>query len=334
MIKGLGDMISKPLQRYFAMLENFIFSVNAVVPIFIVMAIGYVIRMRGWTDTAANRRMNVIVFNLGLPVLLFRDVSRSNFDEFFDVSFVLYALATTSLMFVLSLILANVYFKNRKVAGTFSQACFRSNYAIMGLPLAMHVLGDANTGVALLPIAFVVPIYNIFTSIALAGKEDEQLRGLMGLIIIVRNIFNPLMCGILIGLGVSLADITLPEMVNVPVNYIAVMTTPLALLTVGGNIDFSKMRSRYKPALAVAFVKLVIGPLIFVPVAVWLGFGPEAVLVLYLMHGTPTAIVTYALVCNMGGDEDLALNTILFTMTFAVFTLTIGLFLMRTFGIL
>ena len=316
------------------MLDNFIFSVNSVMPIFMVLAVGYAIRTIGWTDAATNRKMNAVVFNLGLPVMFFRDVSRSNFDDFFYGPFVLLALAATTLMFVITWAAAIAYFKNRKVAGTFSQACFRGSYAIMGLPLVAHVMGDAETGLGLMPIALVIPLYNIYSAIALAGNDEEKLRGIRGLKIIVKNIFNPLMIGVLIGLAVSLADITMPVIIAVPVDYIAVMTTPLALMVVGGSIDFSKMRSRYKPALVVVFVKLVIGPLIFVPAAVWLGFGAEAVLVLYVMLGTPTAVATYALACNMGGDEDLALNSILFTKLFAVFTFTLGLFLLRTFEIL
>ncbi|MCL2852766.1 MAG: hypothetical protein FWE20_07010, partial [Defluviitaleaceae bacterium] len=65
------------------MLDNFIFSVNSVMPIFMVLAVGYAIRTIGWTDAATNRKMNAVVFNLGLPVMFFRDVSRSNFDDFF-----------------------------------------------------------------------------------------------------------------------------------------------------------------------------------------------------------------------------------------------------------
>jgi len=84
--------------------------------------------------------------------------------------------------------------------------------------------------------------------------------------------------------------------------------------------------------VVVAAIKLVVIPLIFVPIAIWLGFGPEAVLVLYVMYATPTAISSYAIVCNMGGDESLVLNSILLTMTLTVFTFTVGLFLLRTIG--
>ena len=317
------------------MLENFIFSVNAVIPLFVVMAVGYIIRVLGWTDSSMNRRMNALVFNLGLPVLLFRDVSRSNIIEhLFDIPFVMLSFAATIVVFVLSWKLSMPYFKSRKVAGTFAQACFRSNYAIVGLPLTAFVLGDSDSGLALLPVAFIVPLYNVLTSIALAGNEGESLLGLRGMLTLVRNIFSPLMYGILLGLAVSLADISLPVVVDIPIDYIAMMTTPMALLALGGSIDISKMRSRYKPALVVAFVKLVLSPLIFVPIAVWLGFGSEAVLVMFVMLATPTAISSYAFACNLGGDEDLALNGILFTMAFAVFTLTLGLFTLRTFGLL
>jgi len=187
---------------------------------------------------------------------------------------------------------------------------------------------------ALLPIAFVVPLYNILSAVALAGDENEKLQGLRGLKVIITNVFNPMLYGILVGAAVSLSGLSLPVMVNVPVDYIAVMTTPMALLVVGGSIDISKVRSRYKPALAVTFVKLVVSPLIVLPLAIWVGFSTEALVVLLILFGTPTAISTYAIVTTMGGDEELALNSIMLSMLFAMFSLTIGLFMMRTLGLL
>ena len=314
------------------MLENFIFSVNAVMPIFMLLAIGYIIRLRGWTDFATNRKMNAVVFNLGLPILMYRDVSTSDILGFFDGAFLIYALITTTLIFIVTMALGYWYFKDRKIAGSFSVACFRSNYAVMGLPLIARTGGEVGAGLGVLVIAFVIPLYNILNAIALAGKNDESLKGIAGLKLIVKNVFNPLMIGVLIGLVVSLLNIGLPTVVHVSIDYIARMTTPLALLVIGGSLDFSKIASRYKPAVVVAAIKLVVIPLIFVPIAIWLGFGPEAVLVLYVMYATPTAISSYAIVCNMGGDESLVLNSILLTMTLTVFTFTVGLFLLRTIG--
>ena len=315
------------------MIENFIFSAGSVLPIFLVLALGYIIRLRGWTDGASLKRMNTVIFNLGLPVLMFRDVSNSNIDELFDAAFVAYCIVTTALIFIITLTLSNAYFKNRKVAGTFSQACFRSNYAILGLSLINHILGDAHTGLGVVPLTFVLPFFNVFTIIALAANENK--RGLAFILAMLKDIFKtPITIGILAGIVFSLLGISLPELMGTPVNQIASMTPPLALLIVGGSIDFSGIRSRYKPALAAAVVKLVVTPLIFVPVAVWIGFGSEAVLVLYVMYGTPTAVASYAFACNLGGDEELALNSIVLTTVLSVFTFTIGLFLLRTLAII
>ena len=315
------------------MVENFLFSAGSVLPIFLVLAVGYIIRLRGWTDGPSLKRMNTVIFNLGLPLLMFRYVSNSNIDELFDAAFVAYCVLTTALIFVITLTLGNAYFKNRKVAGTFSQACFRGNYAILGLSLVIHVLGDAHTGLGVVPLTFVLPFFNIFTIIAFAANENK--RGLGFVLAMLKDIFTtPITIGILAGIVFSLLGISLPELIGTPVNQVASMTPPLALLIVGGSIEFSGIRSRYKPALVAAVVKLVVTPLIFVPIAVWIGFSSEAVLVLFIMYGTPTAVASYAFVCNLGGDEELALNSIMLSTALSVFTFTIGLFLLRTFAII
>jgi len=316
------------------MLEHFIFSVNAVVPMFVIMAVGYVIRKLGWTDAASNKKMNNIVFGIGLPTLMFRDISASDLQALFDAPFLAFAFVSTTVVFVVTMYIGMVWFKNRKVAATFSQSCFRSNFAILGLPLSASVLGADNMQLALLAIAFIIPLYNIYSAIAFAGEEGESLSGMKGVKIVVKNLCNPITYGVILAVGVSLLRIPMPVMVTVPVNHIASLTTPLALLVIGGSIDYSRALTCIKPALWISVLKLVIAPLVFIPIAALLGFESDAIAVIFLMLATPTAISSYAMAVQMGGDEDLVLNSILFTMTFAIFTLTFGIFILRTFGLI
>ena len=299
------------------------------------MAVGYIIKRLGVTDDTTNRGLNKVVFNVGLPVLLFRNVSQSNiFEHFSNMGFVAFCVGVTTFMFAVTQVAGQLYFKNKKVAGTFSQVCFRSNFAILGLPLIGHLVGYDDTGLVLVSVAIVIPLYNVLTAIGLAGKEGEELKGLRGLGIIVKNIANPLMVGIALGLIVSLFDWQLPHIVAAPVENLAIMTTPIALLGLGGSLDLSRVRARLKPALVVAFIKLVVGPVVFIPLAVWLGFGREAMIVAFVLLATPTAVSSYAITMSMGGDEDMALNSIVLTMMLSVFTLTFGLFLMMSLGLI
>jgi len=316
------------------MLNHFIFSVNAVVPMFVIMGIGYLIRNLGWTDAASNKKMNNIVFGLGLPALMFRDISSTSLYDLFDGPFLAFAFVATTIIFVVTMQIGMRYFGNRKIAGTFSQSCFRSNFAILGLPLSASILGVDNMGLALLTIAFIIPLYNIYSAVAFAGEEGESLKGMAGVKIVIKNLCNPITYGVILGVLVSLLRLPLPVMVTVPVHHIAALTTPLALLVIGGSIDYSRAISCIKPALWIAAIKLVLAPLVFIPIAVFLGFGPDAIVVTFLMLATPTAISSYAMTVQMGGDEDLVLNSILSTMTLGLFTLTFGLFIMRTIGII
>ena len=60
-------------------MENLIFSLNATVPIFLLMILGIFLRKIGWVDHAFASKMNTFVFRLPLPVLVFSDLATVRF---------------------------------------------------------------------------------------------------------------------------------------------------------------------------------------------------------------------------------------------------------------
>lgn len=279
--------------------------------------------------------MNRIVFGYALPVMLFRDIAGSNFSEIFDAKLLVYAVVTTLVIFAASWMAAIIFIKDRSSIGVFVQGCTRSNYAIIGLPLIANVLGGANTGKGAVITTFVVPLYNVMSVIVLSiysGKIEGRGNIIKESVI---NIWkNPLIRGILVGLIFSAFKIKLPTFLSASVNNVASLTTPLALLTIGAGINFEKMRARFKPAATAAVIKLVLSPLIFVPLAVLLNMRGEPLVVLYVMYASPAAVASYIMAQSMGGDEYLASNIVLLTTLASVFTFTCGIFLLKQFGLI
>lgn len=318
------------------MLDNLIFSLNAVMPIFLVMVIGFFIKRAGFFDNAGARQMNALVFNFALPIKLFMDIFKSDMNEMMDIPLILYSVSTNIIWFFLIWALALYIIKDRNHLGAFIQGCFRSNYAIIGLPLVANILDGHLPGKAAVISTFVIPLYNIMAVIVLTiygnNKEIEIKSSVKSAL---RNIArNPMIIGILLGVIFSGLKIPLPKPAVSSLNYMAELSTPLALICIGGSIDLSKVKARFKPALIVCFLKLALMPLLFIPPAIMLGLPSDSIIILFVLFAAPTAVSSYVMVTYMGSDEALASNILVMTSLFSVFTYTIGVYVLKSIGII
>jgi hypothetical protein len=316
------------------MAGNFIFSVNAVFPVFLVIAFGYFLRVRRFLSPETIGQMNNLVFSFALPAMLFRDVYRSDFSAMFDPKLVFWAMGSTIGIFILLWVSAEIFLRKQKpMVGAFVQGAFRGNYAILGLSLVANILGDRNTGMGALLVAFIVPIYNVFSVIILTAKgarDGARWNGKLVLNILLSIAKNPLIIGIALGFIANITKLPLPTAVGGGVQYLATLGTPLALVAIGGSIRFSEWKLCLAPAVAAALVKTLVTPLVFVTASVLMGFRGEALVVLFVMYATPTAISSYVMAARMKADTQLASAIILISTMVSVFTFTAGIYILKT----
>ena len=76
-------------------MENLIFSLNATIPIFLVMVIGYILKNIKFLDEPFVKTLNSFNFKITLPVLLFRDIAGSDFLEVWDGKYVMFCFLVT-----------------------------------------------------------------------------------------------------------------------------------------------------------------------------------------------------------------------------------------------
>lgn len=314
------------------MLENFIFSANAVFPIFFVIAFGYFLRRRGFVSLEGIGEMNRLVFTFALPLLLFRNIYQANFADLFDARFIFWVLGSIIICFILLWVFAEIFLrKQQDLISAVVQASMRSNYAIVGLPLVANMLGDRDTGLAALAAAFIVTAYNILSVIVLTAKnsQGEGINTALIKSMIVSIYKNPSIIGIVFGVAVNLLNIPLPELAQASINYMAILCTPMALLAVGGSIQIPELMRHLKPALAASAAKIIIIPLFFVVISIRMGFYGEELAVLFVMFANPTAILSYVMAARMNGNTSVTSAVILITTLFSSVTLTIGVYLLR-----
>lgn len=316
-------------------MENFIYSVNVTFPIFLVMVIGYILKQIGMLNDNFVTVANKFNFKVTLPFLLFRDISGVDIRAVFDLKYVLFCALVSTACFWLIWGGVKLFLKDRSMRGAFVQASFRSSAAVMGLAFIENIYGSSAMGP--LMIVSAVPLYNIFSVIVLtfegahAGDESkgqkikEACRGIAK---------NPIIWGILAGLVVGLLGIDMPMIVSKTVNSVAQMATPLALITIGAGFEGRKALAKIRPTIAAALIKLVVQPLIFVPIAAWMGFSGEKMIAILIMLASPTTPSCYIMAKNMDNDGVLTASVIVTTTLLAAFTLTGWIFILKTVGLI
>lgn len=314
-------------------MENFIYSVNATLPIFLVIVIGYVLKQIGMLNDEFVTVANKFNFKVTLPFLVFRDISSANIKEDFDIVFVLFCAVATTICFFVIWAGAKLFIKDKTITGAFVQASFRSSAAVMGIAFIQNIYGTS--GMAPLMIIGSVPLYNIYSVIVLtleaenSGQGKEKIKkALIGIVT------NPIIIGIVLGLLVSLLGITFPTVVNKTVQNMASMASPLALIAIGAGFEGRKALAKIKPTIAVAVIKLVVQAGIFIPIAIHLGFRDEKMIAILVMLAAPTTPSCYIMAKNMNNDGVLTASAVVVTTLFSAVTLTFWIYLLKTVGMI
>ena len=152
-------------------MENLIFSLNATVPVFLMMVLGLIFKKIGWIDDVFAAKMNKFVFAVPLPVLVFSDLATVDFSQVWDVKFVLFCFVVTLLSIAISALISFLW-KDRSIQGEFIQASYRSSAALLGIAFIQNIYGTS--GMAPLMIIGSVPLYNIMAVVVLSVFRPGQ----------------------------------------------------------------------------------------------------------------------------------------------------------------
>lgn len=316
-------------------MENFIYSINVTMPIFLVMVLGYFLKQIGMLDdnfvTVANR----FNFKVTLPFMLFRDISTVDIKAVFDLKYVLFCAIVSTICFWTVWAGAKLFLKDKSMRGAFVQASFRGSAAVMGMAFIENIYGSSAMGP--LMIVGAVPLYNIYSVLVLTFEANEE-DGRQGAGKIkqarINILKNPIIIGIFLGLVVSLLGVHFPTIVDRTVDNVARMATPLALVTMGAGFEGRKALAKIKPTLAASFIKLVAQTAVFLPIAAAMGFTGEKIIGILIMLAAPTTPSCYIMAKNMKNDGVLTASIVVTTTLLASFTLTGWIYLLKCTGLI
>ncbi|MBN1379941.1 MAG: AEC family transporter [Gammaproteobacteria bacterium] len=314
------------------MLTMFIFAFSVTIPIFAIVLLGLVLKRIDAISDEFIRVASNLVFNVGLPVMLFVSSVKTDFSQLVNVQHIVVMVTMTLLIYFLSSAIAFWQVKERRERGVYVQGAFRGNLVIVGLAFCANAYGESGLAIAALPTAISVIVYNVLSvyvlNVTLIQHSNNILNTLIGII------KNPLIIGIVAGLMVNLSGLPVPNLMLDTGSYLSSMTLPLALLCIGGTLNLMSLRESFNTAMASTAWKLIASPIIVCLIAVPLGIRNQELAVLFLLAASPTAVASFIMVKAMGGNSGLAANIVLLTTIGSVVTVTGGLLILKFSGLI
>ena len=325
-------------------MNSLIFAINAVLPIILTVAAGYFIKKAGLMNEDFAKKANKLVFRIFLPAMLFLNVYKMDVEKSIDFTYILYVLAFVVIIFFVALPFVLLITKKKERRGPLLQAAFRSNFALIGLPLAQALFGDEGVTVAALLSAATIPVFNVLAVISLTmfvsdKKKFDFKEILLGII------KNPLIQSIFAGFTVLLirmlfdkfnVDFRLSDTpIYTMLTYLSNMATPLALLVLGAQFEFSAVKELKKEIVFGTALRVIIVPLIALSIALLFRdkFNGAHFAAFVAVFATPVAVSSVPMTQEMNNDAVLAGQLVVWTTLLSAFTVFLFTFALKALGI-
>lgn len=312
-------------------MQNLIISFNVVAPLLILMLLGGFLLRVHILDTATVKKMNSVIFRVFLPALIFNNIYNSSIDDVKNINTALYIVTIVILMYLLSMLYVALTEKDNKKRGVMAQGICRSNFVIFGLPLCMSICGDGVMGKVAVAVAIVVPVLNIFAVLSLEvfrGGKPNLKKILKGIIT------NPLIIGSVVGIVVLVSGIKLPSIIENAISDVSKIATPLALVLLGASVNFKTVKGNLKQLITVISGKLIVMPVVGFTIAALLGMRGSDMALLIAAFTSPTAVSSYPMAIEMGGDSDLAAQIVAFSTAICIITVFLWVFVLKQLSLI
>ena len=325
------------------MFGDFLYAFNAVMPIFAVALIGYILKQKNFLSDDFVKVADRLVFRVMLPCLLFTNVAYTDMTKVSeqDITLMAFVVLSALVLVVVLCFVTPLFVKDKAKCGAFVQGVFRSNVAFLGIPFAINLFGEQGGVLASMVLAVIVPAYNVYAVTVLCIFNPEKDNENKGFACQVKNILvgivkNPLIIAIVLALPFGIFGVgdKIPAFVEGSLNYFSKASTTLALITIGATFKTSELRGRIGLAAASSAIKTVILPAAFMLFTHYVfDFTGVHLGIIMIVFGTPTAISSYIMAKNMNSDASLANQIVLLSTLCSMFTVFLFSFALRRIGL-
>ena len=307
------------------------FSFGVTLPIVLFMALGLFCRRASVLEAETAEKLNGFCFQVLLPALIFYNIYNIDFAAEFSASLMIFSVtAHVVLIAVLCAILFPALKDKAKAAG-YTHLCYRSNYSMIGIAVVQNMFGDNGARIAFMLIPVTLIMFNLAAVILFSYAQSEEGGSVgAGLRNVCANILkNPLIVWSAVGVALSLAPVSLPGVVYHTARSLSAVTIPFCLIVIGAQINLQALRSNARDVIALSCVRLIVVPLVMVPIAVAAGFRGAALAALFAVYAAPAAAASAIMAHKYKIYPEIATQVLTTTTVFGGPTFFVGIALMR-----
>lgn len=311
-------------------MENLGVCVNAVLPVFILIALGYFVRSRGDVKESTIEEFNKISFKYFMPVLVFSNVYKADMSKAINPKLMVFAAVCVALVWIVCTLIVICFEKEPARRGVSIQAICRSNFLVIGLPFSRQILPPGtDTAPITMLLAVVVPMFNIFSVLVLEvlGGHKQSMKKL-----VLDVIKNPLVAGTVVGMVFAALKIRFPLGVDKAIEQIGSASSALMIFLLGCFFDFGGFREQLGKVFPITLGRLVIVPAFALTAGYLIGFRGVEFAALLSVFASSTAVASFTMAKQMGGDSVLAQNAVVATSALCSFTLCLWAVLFKGLG--
>ena len=307
-------------------MQSFLSAINTVGPIIIIILLGFFLRKIKVIDEIFTKGVDKVVFWVFLPVMLFNTMATSEIGEMIDAKIFL---LMPILVIVYTLVLCFVvpkFEKDKTKIPVIIQAIFRFDNLIYAIPVGAALFGNEALKVVATTSLIIMPLLNVVAVIVLSyfTGSSVDVKGL-----IKRIVTNPFIIGACIGMIVMLLRVKLPTIILKTSGELSDVAIPLALISLGGQLNFTSVKKNIKLNMIVVVGRLIIPPIVSVLIAYFLGASVAEMFTIMLTVGASTSTGGPAMASQMGADSKLAGEFVVMTAFFSMFTIFLFVFIMN-----
>jgi len=280
--------------------------IETIAPIFLIIIFGVVLERRGFLKSPFIEEANRFVYLFPLPLLIFTGIMKSNIQ---DVTASHIAAAIVPTLMILGIAFGiglAIGLRNGKL-GSFVQISFHGNVSYVGLALLLYMLGEDGLRRGSILVGILIFLNNVLAITVLAWTSKRHGSVGKALLSIVTS---PVIMATFLGLTMLYLAVPIPGVAMKTMLIMANIALPLALTLMGASMSMGTIWQNLKFSALSAALKLVLLPGIALAFSSIADVPPRAALPAIILLATPTAISTYVLAREMGGDENLASGSV------------------------
>ena len=300
-------------------MEVILISAKAILPLFVFMMLGYYFKRKTLLNDISAGQLNILVFRFFLPIMCAETIYKANLRE--DVELLPVLVVTFGIIgiFLISWLIVPRFIKDKTQIPVMIQGIYKSNYAILGIPIAQSICGVDNIGIISVITVILVPLNN-----AISAFIFEKFTGKATTVpkLILNILRNPLVLGSFAGLVLNISGLVIPTWIMTGIiSKLSALTTPLSMIALGATFEFSKTRMYGKQLLWINLAKLILVPGIIMPISILIGLRGTALVGVRIYAAAPNAVNSYSTAVAMGGDGDLANEIVVTTSLLSMITM-------------